>query len=141
MFVLLVLVLSLQLSGVVTVTCYQCASYRDFRCLDPFDRSPFVQINCDTAPWVREKKPVFCEKRTEIVDGVYVTTRGCSVDYRYEDIQQYIDHRGGHIPCIRRGRKETCLCAYDNCNSAHSLAGHIWTVAVLLTASKMINML
>ena len=42
----------------------------------------FDQINCDTAPWVREKKPVFCEKRTEIVDGVYVTTRGCSVDYR-----------------------------------------------------------
>ncbi len=41
-----------------------------------------IQVNCDTAPWVREKKPVFCEKRTEIVDGVYVTTRGCSIDYR-----------------------------------------------------------
>ncbi len=43
---------------------------------------PLIQVNCDTAPWVREKKPVFCEKRTEIVDGVYVTTRGCSIDYR-----------------------------------------------------------
>jgi hypothetical protein len=34
---------------------------------------------------VREKKPVFCEKRTEIVDGVYVTTRGCSIDFRYTE--------------------------------------------------------
>ena len=41
-----------------------------------------LQENCDTADWVRETKPVFCEKKTELVEGRYVTTRGCSLDYR-----------------------------------------------------------
>eukprot|EP00088_Acartia_fossae_P071321 TRINITY_DN9765_c0_g1_i6.p1 TRINITY_DN9765_c0_g1~~TRINITY_DN9765_c0_g1_i6.p1 ORF type:complete len:155 (-),score=16.23 TRINITY_DN9765_c0_g1_i6:1035-1499(-) len=119
--VLLAVYLGGQGGLVSAITCYQCESHKDFRCLDPFDTAPFVQINCDSASWVRENKPVFCEKRTEIVDGVYVTTRGCSIDFRWEDIQQYADHRGGHIPCIRRGRKETCLCTNDRCNTAASL--------------------
>ena len=36
---------------------------------------------------------VFCEKRTEVVDNTYVTTRGCSVDYRWEDVRGYQDNR------------------------------------------------
>lgn len=113
--VLLVALSSVRVGG---ITCYTCESSRDYRCLDPFDFQPFVQVNCDQASWVREKKPVFCEKRTEIVDGVYVTTRGCSIDYRWEDVTSFSDHRGGHLPCIRLGRKETCLCTTDRCNSA-----------------------
>ena len=65
-----------------SITCYVCESYNDFQCLDLFNYQPFVQIDCDTAPWVRDKVPVFCEKRTEVVDNTCVTTRGCSVDYR-----------------------------------------------------------
>ncbi|XP_023343945.1 protein quiver isoform X2 [Eurytemora carolleeae] len=117
-FVLLGLEVCTRVEG---ITCYICESYRDFRCLDPFDYQPFVQMNCDQASWVREKNPVFCEKRTEVVDGVYVTTRGCSIDFKWEDVQEYADHRGGRIPCIRRGRKETCLCTEDRCNSSKSL--------------------
>ena len=52
-----------------------------------------MQIDSDTAPWVRDKVPVFCEKRTEVVDNTYVTTRGCSVDYRWEDVRGYQDNR------------------------------------------------
>ena len=61
---------------------------------------------------------MFCEKRTEVVDGSYVTTRGCSVDFRWEDVQGYRDIAGGRVPCIRRRGKETCLCSNDACNSA-----------------------
>ena len=67
-----------------------------------------MQIDCDTAPWVRDKVPVFCEKRTEVVDNTCVTTRGCSVDYRWEDVRGYQDIRGGQVPCTRRKGKETC---------------------------------
>ena len=67
---------------------------------------------------------MFCTKKTEVIDGIYVVTRGCSIDYRWEDVQSYRDVSGGHIPCIRRGSKETCLCTGDWCNSAsrHGLA-------------------
>ena len=51
-------------------------------------------------------------------DGVYVTTRGCSVDYRWEDVRGYQQVRGGEVPCIRRAGKETCLCTTDRCNPA-----------------------
>ena len=76
-----------------------------------------MQIDCDTAPWVRDKVPVFCEKRTEVVDNTCVTTRGCSVDYRWEDVRGYQDIGGGQVPCIRRKGKETCLCTNDRCNT------------------------
>ena len=49
-----------------SVFCYKCESYRDFRCLDPFDYQPHVQVNCDYEPFVRDRKPVFCEKVTEL---------------------------------------------------------------------------
>jgi hypothetical protein len=49
-------------------------------------------VNCDYEPYVRERKPVFCEKTTELIDGVYVTTRGCST-YQVEDVDSYLDHR------------------------------------------------
>ena len=68
--------------------------------------------------FVRDKPPVFCEKRTQVVDGSYVTTRGCSLDFRWEDVQGYRDIAGGRVPCIRRRGKETCLCSDDACNSA-----------------------
>ena len=42
-----------------------------------------TSTSCDTASLVRYKVPVFCEKRTEVVDNTYVTTRSCSVDYRW----------------------------------------------------------
>ena len=65
-----------------------------------------MQIDCDTAPWVRDKVPVFCEKRTEVVDNTCVTTRGCSVDYRWEDVRGYQDIRGGQVPSPGgRGRR------------------------------------
>jgi len=112
----ILIMLSILCSLTNCITCYVCESYNDFRCLDPFDYQPFVQIDCDTAPWVRDKVPVFCEKRTEVVDNVYVTTRGCSIDYRWEDVRGYQDIRGGQVPCIRRKGKETCLCTNDRCN-------------------------
>jgi hypothetical protein len=74
------------------VHCYKCESYRDYRCLDPFDYRPHVRVNCDFEPYVRDRKPVFCEKTTELIDGVYVTTRGCST-YQWEDVDSYLDHR------------------------------------------------
>ena len=74
------------------VHCYKCESYRDYRCLDPFDYRPHERVNCDFEPYVRDRKPVFCEKTTELIDGVYVTTRGCST-YQWEDVDTYIDHR------------------------------------------------
>lgn len=135
-YLVLLVVLSLLADQLAAITCYSCESYRDYRCLDPFDFQPFVQVNCDTAAWVREKKPVFCEKRTEIVDGVYVTTRGCSIDYRWEDVASYVDHRGGHLPCIRRGRKETCLCTNDRCNSAPVLSS-TWLWLLLMTVTSL----
>ena len=76
-----------------------------------------VQVDCSTLSFVRDKVPVFCEKRTEVYNGEYVTTRGCSVDYRWEDVQGYRDISGGQVPCIRRKGKETCLCSNDRCNS------------------------
>ena len=114
-----------------TITCYVCESYNDFRCLDPFDYQPIVQKNCDFEPWVRGPPyPVFCEKRTDIVDGQYITTRGCSQE-TWEDIKGYQSVRDGHIPCIRRGRKETCLCSDDSCNSAPSIKTLSWMLPFL----------
>jgi len=54
------------LPPVDAITCYKCESYRDYRCLDPFDFQPHVQVNCDFEPFVRDKKPVFCEKTTDL---------------------------------------------------------------------------
>merc|ERR1719422_1235527 len=92
------------------ISCYICSSYGGlWGCLDPFDYQPIVRKNCDFEPWVRGPPyPVFCEKRTDIVDGQYITTRRCSQE-TWEDIKGYQSVRDGHIPCIRRGRKETCL--------------------------------
>lgn len=103
------------------ITCYKCESYRDYRCLDPFDYQPHVQVNCDFEHFVRDKKPVFCEKTTDLIDGVYVTTRGCS-SFQWEDVDSHIDHRNAPMRCFRRGLLERCLCQYDGCNSAHRLA-------------------
>ena len=66
---------------------------------------------------MRENVPVFCEKRTEVVDNTYVTTRSCSVDYRWEDVRGYQDIRGGQVPCIRRKSREICLCTNNRCNT------------------------
>ncbi len=33
-----------EVSRVSAVTCYQCESYRDWRCSDPFDSRWFVQV-------------------------------------------------------------------------------------------------
>ena len=52
-----------------------------------------------------------------LVDGTYVTTRGCST-FQWEDIDEVLDHRNQHIRCFRRGLLERCLCQYDGCNSA-----------------------
>ena len=60
------------------ITCWKCASHNaQWGCLDPFDFQPFVQVNCDYEPWVRDRKPVFCEKRTDVVDDTWV---------QYEDV-------------------------------------------------------
>ena len=80
-----------------------------------------LQVDCSSAIYARDKPPVFCQKRTEVVDGSYVTTRGCTVDFRWEDVQGYRDIVGGRVPCIRRSGKETCLCSTDGCNSATRL--------------------
>lgn len=49
-----------------SIFCYKCESYRDFRCLDPFDYRPFPKVNCDFEPFARDRKPVFCEKTTDL---------------------------------------------------------------------------
>jgi len=103
------------------IFCYKCESYRDYRCLDPFDIRPHIQVNCDMEPFVRDKKPVFCEKVTELLDGVYVTTRGCS-QYQWEDVAHILDHRNQHMQCTRRGFVERCLCTNNSCNSALSIS-------------------
>lgn len=56
--------------AVVAISCYKCESYRDFRCLDPFDQRPHIQVNCDFEPFVRDRKPVFCEKTTELSENI-----------------------------------------------------------------------
>jgi len=119
-----------------SIICYVCESYNDFRCLDPFDYQPFIQVDCSTASWVRDKVPVFCEKSTEVVDGVYVTTRGCSIDYRWEDVRDYQDIRGGQVPCVRRKGKETCLCTNDRCNSGPRNLSVMGIVALMVSLAK-----
>ena len=67
---------------VESISCYKCESYRDYRCLDPFDFRPHVQVNCDFESYVREKKPVFCEKTTDLsmlIDNVYFSDSFCKV--------------------------------------------------------------
>ena len=51
------------------------------------------------------------------VDGVYVTTRGCS-NFHWEDIESFIDHKNQPIRCFRKGLLERCFCQYDGCNPA-----------------------
>ena len=72
-----------------------------------------------------------------MVDGSYVTTRGCSVDFRWEDVQGYRDIAGGRVPCIRRKGKETCLCSGDACNSAGMLEVSAVTMMALLVLVKL----
>ena len=55
-----------------------------------------------------------------LVNGQYVTTRGCST-FQWEDVGARLDHRNQHIPCIRRGQLERCLCSYDGCNGASQI--------------------
>ena len=122
LYLTLLLLVSLCCRLSDAIFCYVCESVRDFRCLDPFDYQPFVQvgldsfifikyyfsthqnifpqIDCSTLPFVRDKVPVFCEKRTEVFNGEYVTTRGCSVDYRWEDVQGYRDISGEEVVAI-----------------------------------------
>ena len=121
LYLTLLLLVSLGCRLSDAIFCYVCESVRDFRCLDPFDYQPFVQvgldsfilikyflthliiflqIDCSTLPFVRDKVPVFCEKRTEVFNGEYVTTRGCSVDYRWEDVQGYRDISGEEVVAI-----------------------------------------
>ena len=100
------------------ITCYKCESYRDYRCLDPFDFRPHVLVNCDFEGFVRDRKPVFCEKTTDLINGQYVTTRGCSTNFQWEDVDEFIDHRNQPMRCFRRGLLERCLCAHEGCNSA-----------------------
>jgi hypothetical protein len=38
------LVCCLVVRELSAITCYSCESYRDYRCLDPFDFQPFVQV-------------------------------------------------------------------------------------------------
>ena len=84
---------------------------------------------------MRDRKPVFCEKTTELVDGVYVTTRGCSTK-QWEDVDLYMDHRNQDLRCFRRNSIEQCLCARHNCNAAHSNA--IASFTLLITAFVII---
>jgi len=113
-----VLILFNNIRKMSAITCYKCESYRDYRCLDPFDYQPHVQVNCDHESFVRDRKPVFCEKTTDLIDGVYVTTRGCSTNFQWEDVDQHIDHHNQPMRCFRRGLLERCLCQYDGCNTA-----------------------
>ena len=62
MYLILVLLLACLITPSSTITCYTCESWKDFRCLDPFDFQPFHQENCDLKSYVRDKPPVFCEK-------------------------------------------------------------------------------
>lgn len=115
-----------------SVFCYKCESHRDFRCLDPFDSRPILIKNCDNEQFARDRKPVFCEKVTELIDGVYVTTRGCSTR-KWEDIDKYVDIRNQEMRCIRRGRVETCLCTTDQCNHSFQIkSSWIMNVSILL---------
>jgi len=106
--------------GMDAITCYKCESHRDYRCLDPFDYRPHISVNCDYESYVRDRNPVFCEKITELVNGVYITTRGCSTK-QWEDLQGIIDHRGQNMRCIRNRLLESCFCTTTNCNAAVSM--------------------
>ena len=64
------------------------------------------------------------------VDGVYVTTRGCSTQ-QWEDVDVFMDHRNQNLRCFRRGSTEQCLCQGNSCNAG---VKHQWsTVAALIS--------
>ena len=139
MYLMLILSLLLSLISVAnSISCYVCESYRDFRCLDPFDSQPFPVVDCSKMSFVRDKEPVFCEKKTEVYDGQYITTRGCSVEFRWEDVQGYRDVSGGQVPCIRRKGKETCLCSNDWCNSSVRAAAG-WSLLMVMALSTLLR--
>jgi hypothetical protein len=69
-----------------------------------------------------------------VVDGVYVTTRGCSTK-QWEDVDAYFDHRNQDLRCFRRGSVEQCLCQKNSCNHGiRTLAADTWTVMLAAAA-------
>ena len=48
-----------------------------------------------------DNKTLWLMLKFVIVNGQYVTTRGCST-FQWEDVGARLDHRNQHIPCIRR---------------------------------------
>ena len=55
----------------------------------------------------------------------------------WEDVKGYQDVRDGHVPCIRRGRKETCLCSNERCNSARGVRAGGLVVLVAVVAGLL----
>eukprot|EP00096_Caligus_rogercresseyi_P001713 TRINITY_DN1286_c0_g1_i1.p1 TRINITY_DN1286_c0_g1~~TRINITY_DN1286_c0_g1_i1.p1 ORF type:complete len:144 (+),score=16.49 TRINITY_DN1286_c0_g1_i1:83-514(+) len=123
-------------NSVSAIFCYKCEGTRDFRCSDPMDPRPFPLYDCDSEPWARDKKPVFCEKVTEFVGGLYRTTRGCSRK-QWEDVNKHYSYLNQRHPCTHAGRVEVCLCnSHDGCNSSHVFKSS--SVLLLVTIASFI---
>ena len=72
-----------------------------------------------------------------LVDGVYVTTRGCSTK-QWEDVDVYFDHRNQDLRCFRRGTLEQCLCSRDSCNGTQSMWSMLSVASIAAAAISVL---
>ena len=95
-----------------SIKCYSCNSEYDANCSDPFIPSDHTNLVLDCEQEVYRmggKVAEICEKTTEWVDNVFVTTRGC-YDSTKEDVVE-LQHSNGdnkdNKPCSWKEGKQT----------------------------------
>ncbi|CAG0923806.1 unnamed protein product, partial [Notodromas monacha] len=106
-----------------SIKCYECNSFTDPRCADPFDNRSFPQTDCKhkRMDHLGDKEPESCRKTRQKVDGQWRFIRSCAFvdnpgldgDERYCRILEgtfniHVEH------CECKGK--------EGCNAAHSLS-------------------